>query len=513
MRFRFPGGRALVAILVLALCTLPLCAPAPAQKAGPELRPVELPGATAPAPAFARDIPGDGIAESNYVMRPFGQVNVFRPQGNPRGVVLVLSGDGGWSPVEVAMSRALAAKGMLVGGVSTTALMKALEASKGSKCVNPNYPLIDLSQDLQHRMGVRAYMKPILFGWSSGATVAYAALAQWPNAGYQAVASLGFSADLPGVKPWCKAPGFAYRPIAKPEKGWLFSPNPQVKVPWIVLQGQQDQVVSPAAARSFALKVPTAHLIELPRVGHGFAMQNQWLPQFMTTLDPMLARAAPQEDAALPAGLPLTIVPARPGTATRNADTMAVLYSGDGGWVGLDRDVAGQLAAAGIPVVGMDSLSYFWSARTPRGAGADLSRIVSRFSARWHRPRVLLVGYSFGADVMPYMIANMAPAARARIAGVTLLGLSPSADFQFHLTSWLDISSGDSLPTVPAVARLSGLPVRCVRGAQESDSACAALPRNSATVVVVPGGHHFDRNAPLLARIILGGQTPAATRT
>jgi type IV secretory pathway VirJ component len=41
---------------------------------------------------------------------------------------------------------------------------------------------------------------------------------------------------------------------------------------------------------------------------------------------------------------------------------MAVMYSGDGGWVGLDRDVAAVLAKAGVPVVGIDSLSYFWSA-------------------------------------------------------------------------------------------------------------------------------------------------------
>lgn len=440
--------------------------------------------------------------ESSYAMRPFGQVSVYRPQGEPKGVVLLLSGDGGWNPGEISIARALAARGILVGGFNTTAFLNNMEAAKG-KCINPNYAFIDLAQDLQHREGVHAYMKPIIFGYSAGATVAYAALAQWPNAGYRAVASLGFGPDLPGVKPWCKGPGFAYRHIMKPEKGWLFAPSSRIKVPWIVLQGLQDQVVDPATARQYARSVPTGKLLELPKVGHGFAVQDNWMPQFMSTITPLLAQPVVARNVALPAGLPLTIVPAPRGS---RGNTMAVIYSGDGGWVGIDRDVAGQLARAGIPVVGMDSLSYFWSARTPRSAGTDLSRIVTGFSQQWHRPHVLLVGYSFGADVLPHMVANMDRTARSRIAGITLLGLSSSADFQFHLASWLDIASSKALPTVPAVARISGIPIRCVRGTEEDDSACPDLPRGSATQIVVPGGHHFDRNAPLLAQIIMGAR-------
>lgn len=263
MRFKFFGK------LAPALAAVALCGQAPAQQPATMVQPA-LPATT------IADTAHSSVSETSYTMKPFGQISVFRPDDQPKGVVLLLSGDGGWSPVETGMARALAQRGILVGGFSTTAMLKAMESGKG-KCINPNYPLIDLAQDLQHRMGVRAYMKPIIFGWSSGATVAYAALAQWPNAGYRAVASLGFSSDLPGVKPWCKAPGFAYKAIKQPEKGWIFLPNSQIKVPWIVLQGQQDQVVSPAEARRFALTIPTARLIQLPRVGHGFAVQNNWM--------------------------------------------------------------------------------------------------------------------------------------------------------------------------------------------------------------------------------------------
>lgn len=449
------------------------------------------------------------LVEMRYSLAPFGTVSVYRPKAAPSGVALFLSGDGGWKNGVIDMARALASQGLLVAGVSTPDLMRAMEAGK-ARCINPNYPLVDLARDVQHRMGLRAYMKPIVVGYSSGATVAYAGLAQWPNGGYRGVISMGFSADMPGRKSWCKAPGFKAKAITKPTRGWLFAASDRVKVPWLVLQGQQDQVVDPAAARAFVAAVPGAKLIELPKVGHGFSVQANWLPQMRAAVASMLPAPLPDSPAAatLP-DMPLTVIPAQ-GSST--PDTMAVIYSGDGGWVGIDRDIAQQVAAAGIPVVGVDSLSYFWSARTPSSAAADLNRLIASFGGKWARRKVILIGYSFGADTLPYIIGKLDPAIRARISSVSLLGLSSTADFQFHLASWLDLPSVTALPTLPAVKSMKGMTIRCIRGMAESDSACPAIPPGLSQNYIVPGGHHFDRNAPLLTRIILGQRRAGIVR-
>lgn len=448
--------------------------------------------------------------EMRYKLVPFGTVTVYRPIAAPVGVALFLSGDGGWKDGVVDMARALTREGLLVAGVSTPALMHRMEASK-ARCINPNYPLVDLARDVQHRVGVRAYMKPIVIGYSAGATVAYAGLAQWPNGGYRGVISMGFSADMPGHKPWCKAPGFKAKAITKPARGWLFAPSSRIKVPWSVLQGQQDQVVDPLAARAFVAAVPGAKLIELPKVGHGFAVQADWLPQMRTAIAAMLPPPAigGPAAAALP-DMPLTIMPARAGG---NSDVVAVIYSGDGGWVGIDRDIAQQIAASGIPVVGVDSLSYFWSARTAGGAAADLNRLIEGVGRKWARPKVMLIGYSFGADTLPHIVRRLSPAIRSRVSSISLLGLSPTADFQFHLTSWLDFPSDTALPTVPAVTALKGMTIRCIRGMAESDGACPAIPQGISQNYVVPGGHHFDRNAALLTKIILGQRRPGIVRS
>jgi type IV secretory pathway VirJ component len=456
-----------------------------------------------PRPALAQE---GGVATGSFTSGAAQEVDTYRPAGTVRGVAIFLSGDGGWNLGVVDMAKALAGQGVAVAGISTPALLKRLDGD-GGKCVNPNYALQALAQDYEHRLGLPRYIKPILAGYSSGATIAYAALAQAPAGTWRAAMSLGFGPDIGGTKPWCAIPGVTVSHIAKPEAGWLFSAAPRLSAPWLVLQGTADQVVSPDVTRAFTRQVPQAQLIELPKVGHGFSVQANWMPQFKAAFAPLLE---PQASAALAlapilanvADLPLTIV-ADP--AARHSDLMAVMYSGDGGWAGIDRDLAAKLAAAGVPVVGVDSLSYFWSARTPAQAGQDAGRIVEHFSREWHRPKVIFVGYSFGADDLAYIVANLPPAIRPMVTRLSMLGLSDTADFQFHLASWLDIGDANAFPTLPAIERLHGTSMQCIRGEEEKHSACPAIPGGMVEQVVLPGGHHFNHNGQALAAAVLRG--------
>ncbi len=446
-----------------------------------------LPAASAHAP------------EQEFTLAPFGKVALYRPQGQPRAVVLFLSGDGGWNPGAVGMAKAMVSQGALVAGVSTPAFLKALEQG-ASKCINPNYGLIALAQAVQNRAGLDDYQRPIVAGYASGATVAFNALAQSPQGIYDGALSLGFLPALPGTKPWCAATGFTATRETRPKPGWIFATR-ALPAPWIVLQGAEDRIAGPAAAQRLVQAIPQATLIALPAVGHGFSARANWMPQFQAAFARLLDGRT--SSAASPiSGLPLEIVtdPDAPRT-----DTMAVFYSGDGGWAGLDREVAGALAARGIPVVGIDSLRYYWNAKTPQQSARDLARIMARYGEEWHRPRVILIGYSFGADALPFAIHPLAGDVRARIARIALLGLDDQADLQFHLSSWLDFSGGASRPTVPAIDTLKGLPITCLRGADEKASACEQLKPGVAATVVLPGGHHFGGNYRLLANIIARG--------
>lgn len=154
-----------------------------------------------------------------------------------------------------------------------------------------------------------------------------------------------------------------------------------------------------------------------------------------------------------------------------------------------------------MSVIGLDSLRFFWSRRTSEGTARDVTALIEHYTGAWQRRRIVLIGYSFGADVLPFVVNRLPRSQRSRVAGVALLGPSPSASFEFHVASWACAASGaDALPVVPEVERLSATPVLCVYGEQETDSICPRLTPGLAQALAMKGGHHFGGDYRTIAQ-------------
>jgi type IV secretory pathway VirJ component len=282
-----------------------------------------------------------------------------------------------------------------------------------------------------------------------------------------------------------------------------FLPVKHLDNPWVDLQGEIDPVCPAVKARDFIANMRGAAIVTLPQTGHDFASPDRWMPQYQAAFGKLAEQNSSARIAPPPAALgdlPVVLVPSRTGTAP--SDAFAIMMSGDGGWAGLDQDVAAALAAAGIPVIGLDSLRYYWTPRTPQGLAADTDRMIRYYLAHLGKKRVLLVGYSQGADVLPFAVNRLPEATRAHVALTALLGMSEHALFEFHVSSWIaDDNSG--LATLPELNRITGTPVLCIYGEDESDSLCPKLDPKKFIVVKLKGGHHFDGDYAGLAREII----------
>src|SRR4051794_22657136 len=165
------------------------------------------------------------------------------------------------------------------------------------------------------------------------------------------------------------------------------------------------------------------------------------------------------------ATLPLMEVPATHGTS----DTLVVFISGDGGWAAIDREISQVLASHGMPVVGLNALKYFWTKQTPESASRDLATIIDRYLGTWQKSRVLLIGYSRGADVLPAMITRLPAETQSKIRMLVLLGPSPKVEFEFHVADWMHNSSAGLL-VKPEVDKLSLQRIVCLSGEDDRDS-------------------------------------------
>ena len=212
----------------------------------------------------------------------FGTISIERGAGDPRDVVLFLSGDGGWNLGVVSMARRLTDKGAVVAGIDIRHYLAQLEKST-EKCVSPASDLEDLSRYLQAKLGLGHYLQPTLVGYSSGATLVYATLVEAPVGTFKGALSIGFCPDLDLKKPLCKGSGLGAAP-RRDAKGQLKGVNvlaaKKMSGPWISLQGELDQVCPAPATEKFIAAVSGADIVLLPKVGHGYSVEKNWVPQY-----------------------------------------------------------------------------------------------------------------------------------------------------------------------------------------------------------------------------------------
>jgi type IV secretory pathway VirJ component len=447
--------------------------------------------------AFTGDPAGAGTPQTLQAT-PFGQVALLIHADQPKGLVILFADDP-TQPGEP-LAAALSDLDYAVARVPPGHWIAASPTGDRRSCVDIATAVQSLARQVASSVGKIAADPPIVVGVGDGAALAYLAAAPARPNQLHAVVSIDFHAGLPaGVIP-CRESGWPARPEGISPA--TLEPLPHLNAPWFVFQPETALKQGALPAERFLSRVPDAQLTVVKgpftSPNHGAAV-----PEFMALmqwLDPRIAHQV-TGTAAL-TGLPLTEVPARkPGD-----DRLVVMLSGDGGWAALDRGVSAVFAAQGIGTVGLDSLRYFWKQRTPAETAAAVTGIIEWYTEHWNKQRVILFGYSFGADVLPFIVNRLPPPLLARIDRVVFAGLGPGAAFEFHLSNWLSDAPEEGLPVVDEVRRMPSVRTICIYGSDEgSASACPALKNTVVTLHELPGDHHFNDDYARVAEAALDG--------
>ncbi len=217
----------------------------------------------------------------------FGEVAVYRPTVAARGLALFASGDGGWNLGVTDMAHQAAALGYWVAGFSTPQYLKGLDDGDGA-CSDADGALAKLGANLVRELKLPAATRPVIIGYSSGATIAYTALAADAGKYFGGGISLGFCPDLLIHKPFCAGVGGITAHWQKSPPTWMFDKRNTVNVPWRILQGEADQVCDPKFAAEFAKGQTASRAVMLPKVGHGFGVPRNWMPQYIESVRDLL---------------------------------------------------------------------------------------------------------------------------------------------------------------------------------------------------------------------------------
>ena len=409
---------------------------------------------------------------------PFGALRVFEPIGPMRGFVLLYSDSSGWDRNSETAAAALAHEGALVVGVDLPQYQKRIDQGR-RRCAALVGDAEATSRDFQRARNYRDYRLPILAGIGAGGTLAEAVLRDAPPTTLAGAVSLE---PRTPTRPPC---------VAAPAR------EPENELPgfWVVgSSAATDELLDRIKASA-----PAAQIQRLTaKVDLSVALTN------------LVSRHLDSDTpTAGVAKLPLIELP-----ASHPSPLLAIVFSGDGGWRDLDKAIAEELRRSGVSVVGWDSLRYFWNHKTPEETTRDLAVVIDAYIDKWHAQKVALIGYSFGANVLPFLYDRLSEPGRQRVAQISLLGLSSAADFEIKVTGWLGGKHDQAaLPTQPALAPIDPRLIQCFYGEKEEDTLCPTLAARGAEVVLTTGGHHFDGNYPALAQRILAGFKTRARRS
>ena len=72
-------------------------------------------------------------------------------------------------------------------------------------------------------------------------------------------------------------------------------------------------------------------------------------------------------------------------------------------------------------------------ARRPGADRGEVAGVIQTFLTKWHADEVAMIGYSFGADVIPFAYNRLPETLRDHVVLIALLGFSKSADFESRL--------------------------------------------------------------------------------
>jgi len=185
-------------------------------------------------------------------------------------------------------------------------------------------------------------------------------------------------------------------------------------------------------------------------------------------------------------------------------DYFILFLSGDGGWASIDKEIGSYLSDQGIPVVGFNTLKYLWSKKNPDTLAVDISKVLEKYQASFKLNKVVLIGFSLGANMVPFILTRLPEEQLNAISYYSMLSPSVKTEFEVHFSDWIPGNlPSEGLNILPELNKSQSIPASCIKGIEEELSLCDEKLPTWISVFNLKGTHHFDEDYEKVSSILL----------
>lgn len=194
-------------------------------------------------------------------------------------------------------------------------------------------------------------------------------------------------------------------------------------------------------------------------------------------------------------------IPIKEWAGTNQNKPLIFYLSGDGGLNKFSNQLCESLNAIGYDVTGFNSKSYFWSKKTPEQTTSDITDYLNKKLSGRKNQQIVFIGYSYGADVLPFILNRLQKNIQPKIAVTFLIASSGSTDFEIHIADFFESKTKRGMDVVTEINRLSNQKLIILNGSDDGSLDLRTITKKYISESI-PGDHHFDGNIKSVVTMI-----------
>lgn len=171
---------------------------------------------------------------------------------------------------------------------------------------------------------------------------------------------------------------------------------------------------------------------------------------------------------------------------------LLIFLSGDGGWIEFEDTLSLKFAEKGFNTIGINSRSYFWDKKTPEQTEGDIVQLIRKYVKIYGTHQLYICGYSFGADVIPFIYNRLPPKAKKHLVALEMLSPYSTTDFKVKLSDLTNLAGDHKHYKVDKELEKVTATTYCFYGIDEDEKSLKDLKMSNFHVNILKGDHHYD---------------------
>ncbi len=128
--------------------------------------------------------------------------------------------------------------------------------------------------------------------------------------------------------------------------------------------------------------------------------------------------------------------------------------------------------------------------------------MIDAYLKKWNCQDFVLIGYSFGADVAPFIQMRFSSGLASHAKHIILMSPSQKTDFEIHLLSSIGLYPTKGLNVIREINKLT-VPTTLLFGKKEKGLPVESITAKTVKTIKVPGGHHYQWNVTEVVKQII----------